>query len=110
MARKRVIDEIFDQKSKLSKSFNKKRVDKNVNSMIKQESFDSEDRRIQIRTLSRYFKINYSSFSFSTVELKFKAELKFKRRKLHFFIASILNFIIKEFARIQRNKNREELK
>ena len=78
--------------------------------MIKQKSSDSEDRRIQIRALSRYFKINYSSFSFSTVELKFKAESKFKRCKLHFFIASISDFIIKKFVRIQRNKNCEKLK
>ena len=35
MTRKRVIDEVFDQKSKLSKSFNKERVDKNINSIIK---------------------------------------------------------------------------
>ena len=77
--------------------------------MIKQKSFHSENRRIQIRTLFRYFKINYSSFSFSTIELKFKVESKFKRRKLHSFIASISDFTIKEFARIQRNKDREEL-
>ena len=98
------------KKSKLSKSFNKKRIDKNVSSMIKQKSFDSEDRRIQIRALPCYFKINYSSFFLSTIESKFKAESKFKRRKFHSFIASISSLTVKEFVRIQQNKNREELK
>ena len=100
MTRKRIIDEIFDQKSKLSKLFNKERVDKNVNLMIKQKSFDSKDRRIQIQTFLHYFKVNYLLFSFSTIELKFKAESKFKRCKIHFFIFSILSLIIKEFDSI----------
>ena len=78
--------------------------------MIKQKSSDSKNRRIQIQALFRYFKINYSSFSLSTVESKSKAESKSKRRKLHSFIASISNFTTKKFARIQRNKNREKLK
>ena len=48
MTLKKVIDEVFDQNSKLLKSFNKKRIDKIVNLIIKQESSDSKDRRIQI--------------------------------------------------------------
>ena len=44
MTLKKIIDEMSDQNSKLSKSFNKKRVDKIINSMIKQKSFDSENR------------------------------------------------------------------
>ena len=65
--------------------------------MIKKEFSDSEDQRIQIRTVFR-------RTLFSTVELKFN------RSKLQFFIASISNLTTKEFARIQRNKDREKLK
>ena len=65
--------------------------------MIKKEFSDSKDRRIQIRAVSR-------RTSFLTVELKFN------RFKLRSFIASISNLTIKEFARIQRNKDREKLK
>ena len=55
-------------------------------------------------------KINYSSFFSSIIELKSKIELKFKRRKLYFFITSISSLTIKEFVHIQRNKNCEKLK
>ena len=97
MTLKRVFDEESDQKSKCSKSFYKKRVNKSVSSVIKKEFSDSENRRIQIRTVFR-------RTSFSTVELKFN------RFKLRSFIASISSLTIKEFVRIQRNRDREELK
>ena len=104
MALKRAIDEVFGQNSKFSESFNKERADKIVSSVVKQESSDSEDRRIQIRAFFRCSGVNNLSSSFSTVESKSKC------RKLHSFTASISGLTIKEFARIQRNKDREELK
>ena len=87
MTLKRVFDEESDQKSKRSESFYKKRVNKNVNSVIKKEFSDSENRRIQIRVVSR-------RISFLTVQLKFN------RFKLRFFIALISSITAKEFARI----------
>ena len=97
MTLKKVFDEESDQKSKRLKLFYKKRVNKSVNSVIKKEFSDSENRRVQIRAVSRWT-------SFLTVELKFN------RLKLRLFIASISSLTAKEFARIQRNKNREKLK
>ena len=87
MTLKKVFDEKSDQKSKRLKLFYKKRLNKNVNSVIKKEFSDSENRRIQIRTISR-------RTSFST------DELKFNRFKLRFFIASISSLTVKKFVRI----------
>ena len=94
MTLKEIFDRKFDWKSKRSKSFYKKQVNKSVNSMIKEEFSDSKDRRIQIWTVSRRVQIwiIFRRISFSTVELKFNCS------KFQFSIALILSFIIKEFA------------
>ena len=97
MTLKKVNDKVSDSNLKCLKSFNKKRVNKSVNSVIKEESIDSENRRIQIWAVS--FWILFS-----------KVESKFDCFKFRFFIALISNFIFKDFVRVQRNKNREDLK
>ena len=69
MTLKRVFDEVFNQNSKRSELFYKKRANKSISSMIKEEFFDSENRRVSIRVMFRWI-------SFLTVELKFD-RLKF---------------------------------
>ena len=97
MTLNKIFDRESDQKSKRLKSFYKKQVNKSVSSVIKKEFSDSKNQRVQIRTVFR-------RTSFSTVRFKFN------RFKLRFFIVLISNFTVKEFARIQQNKDREKLK